>query len=205
MSIFPTLARLNIKVTRAPKYATLVQVGATGKELRASLQSEPRITYNMKINFLRETGFSPNTTTDEVKSLITFFSSVLGSFSGFYLVDPDASAVTNVKFATGTGTPLTFQLRDRDGLAVSQAMLTAGGLASQTITIYVDGVALAPADWSIDTVGVVTFDTPPGYGLDITWTGYFWRYVRFVDDELTLSQIVHRLWECESLDFISVK
>ena len=99
MALFPTFKGIDVAVKRSEIYSTLIQAGATGKEQRASFQSTPRYQFELTFNFLRQTGYSTNTVSDELATLQAFFESVLGQFGTFTFTDPVDSTVRTCRFA----------------------------------------------------------------------------------------------------------
>ena len=102
MTAFPTLKGLDIAVKRTEIYSTLVQAAASGKELRASFQSTPRYQFELTFNFLRQSGYSSNTPSDELATLQAFFESMLGQWGTFTYTDPVDSTVRTCRFAQDT-------------------------------------------------------------------------------------------------------
>jgi hypothetical protein len=98
--VFPdTLMGFDIKVTRKEIYSTIVQSAASGKELRAGLWSTPRYSYQLNLNFVRQSGFSVNTLVDELSTLVTFFETHKGKWDSFLFNDPVDGAQRRVRFA----------------------------------------------------------------------------------------------------------
>ena len=100
MSTFPTLLGLDIAVKRKETFATLVQPGVSGKELRATFWSNPRFYYELTFNFLRQTNFSAQTVSDELSILQTFFESMNGRYGTFTFVDPVSGSNVTCRFDT---------------------------------------------------------------------------------------------------------
>lgn len=96
--VFPVLAGLDIAVKRSEVFATLVQVSASGKELRSSFWSTPRYHYELTFNFLRQANYSPLTPCDELVALRTFFEAALGQFNTFSYTDPLDGTVQTCRF-----------------------------------------------------------------------------------------------------------
>jgi hypothetical protein len=56
-----------------------------------------------------------------------------------------------------------------------------------TVTIYKNYVAQTPTtDYTFNSAGMITFGSAPANALALTWTGNYYRRVRFLDDELIL-------------------
>lgn len=195
-SIFPTLLGIDLAIKRSEVYATKIQTSASGKELRASFQSTPRYKWDMKLNFLRQAGYQ--TVQDEVALLGSFFTSMKGSWDSFLLTDKTDNAVVLQPIGTGTGALLTFQLCDELGVPIKDV----NGVAS----IYVNGVVKTlTTDYTISATGLVTFVAAPANGLVVTWSGAFYRRVRFDMDQLDLEQILDQCWSGGTVKLILVK
>lgn len=103
---FPTLKGFDIEVQRTTTYSTLIQSGASGKELRASFTSTPRYAYELKLNFVRQSGFSAKTLVDELNQLHSFFDTMKGAWDSFNFTDPVDGTVRACRFVDDT---LTFK------------------------------------------------------------------------------------------------
>lgn len=195
--VFPTLSGFDIKVAREQLYATAVQVAASGKELRASWWSTPRYRWQLTLNFARQAGFSINTASDEAAALTTFFQTHRGRWDSFLFTDPFESSVTAKNIGTGNGSNKVFPLLDGAGLAVTAI----NGAPS----IYVNGVLkTVTTDYTI-TAGVVTFVTAPPSSQVVTWTGSYYRRVRFDMDSLNFERLADKAWDGKEISLISVK
>lgn len=213
--VFPTLKGFDITVNRMPVYATLVQVAASGKELRASFQTFPRYKWELTLNFVRQVGFSAATPTDEAGTLQRFFMAHLGQWDSFLFSDPYDSSETATPFGVGNGVTTAFQIqRCEPGTWAGPAAnyWPAAGSGFEPIyelngapSIYVNGVLkTAGTDYSI-TNGLVTFTVAPANGLTLTWTGSYYRRVRFADDTLEMERFGSQVWDGKTVKLISVK
>lgn len=75
---------------------------------------------------------------------------------------------------------------------------------SSTSWISTAGTAVTVTDYTL-SLGVVTFAVAPLLNAILTWTGSFWRRVRFDQDSLTFEQIVNLVWKGGSIKLASVK
>lgn len=192
--IFPTLPGQGIAVKRTPFFATGVQPAPSGKELRISYQSTPRWRYEIPLNFLRMPGFSANTSSNEVATILAIFHAVKGKWDSFLYTDPYSNTAAATPFGTGNGSATTFQLLDIDGFPIYDL--------NGSATVYVNGTPTTPA--SIVN-GLVTFTVAPGNALPLTWSGGYYRRVRFDQDEMTQEQLYYLCWNGGTLKLISVK
>jgi hypothetical protein len=98
-NLFPTLPGLDVQVTREPRYATQVYESVSGREVRVSWRTQPRIRYTLKFNFLR-TGAqapSPYTSYSETGVILSFLDTHLGSFDSFLYADPYTGSQVRVR------------------------------------------------------------------------------------------------------------
>jgi hypothetical protein len=97
--VFPTLPGLDVAVERSPSYATEVHESVSGKEVRVSWRTLPRISYKIRINGAR-TGTdapSPYAAMDEMAVLIYFLDLHKGSFESFLYPDPYTGSNVRVR------------------------------------------------------------------------------------------------------------
>ena len=195
-SIFPSFAGVDVAIKRSTIYATKVQTSASGKELRATFQATPIYKWDLKMNFLRQAGY--NTATDEVAQLGQLFVNLKGAWDSFLFTDTVDNTVTLRNFGTGTGALTTFQLCDGLGVPIYDL--------NGTASIYVNGVLkTVTTDYSISATGLVTFVAAPANTYPLTWSGSFYRRVRFDGDEQALEQIAANVWAGGTLKMILVK
>lgn len=104
-AVYPTLPTLGFSVFKTPRFSTIVQRAASGKEIRAALWAYPIWDMKLTYDVLRD-----DVTNNEFKQLLQFFLQRQGSFDSFYLTDPDDNAVTAQQFGVGDGATLPYQL-----------------------------------------------------------------------------------------------
>ena len=93
------------------------------------------------------------------------------------------------KFGVGDGIEQEFQLGrlievDGESVLIEVHALSLADDAP-TPEVKVNGV-VAPATFN-DRTGMVRFDSPPGVGAELTWSGYFDYWVAFASDDLPAS------------------
>lgn len=196
-AVYPSLPGLAFGVQRtvlAPP--VLVRTTPSRREFRARDATLPLYQYSLVYEFLRS-----NAAWVELQTLVGFFNARGGSFDSFLFTDPDDNAVTAQLFGTGDGSTLTFQLvRAFGGFAEVVNDLNGAAL------IYVNGVLKTqPSQCVISASGLVTFATAPAAGLPITWTGTFYRRVRFLRDTLDFTKFMQDLWEARKVELLSLK
>lgn len=187
---------------RTPLWETNVQESVSGKESRLSYRQYPRLKFTLQYELLRD-----NITPSEAKKLVGIFNALRGRFDTCLFTDPDFNTVTAESFGTGTGTQTAFQIiatyQNAGGPGGAELIQNFNGAPS----IYVNGVLKTGGgvDYTLGPTGIVTFNVAPANGLPLTWTGSFYYRVRFMEDELPLSQFMNRWWQSREVELISVK
>lgn len=164
-----------------PEFEDSIQPGISGKEQRGEIAELCRALYDISYSIL--------SSTDPVGS----YRAVRAMFYAhrrlypFRFRMPDDYEANNDKFGEGNGSATAFQLSKTYDPA--QLLLGTPGTLTYTREIYlfgttpvikVNNVTVAtPADYSINSTGLVTFTSPPTNGHDLTWTGEFDIPVRF--------------------------
>jgi len=135
-------------------------------------------------------------TLDDLALLIAFFEARRGRLYGFRFQDfadckscaPTATpAATDQPIGTGDGQNTVFQLRKVYSDAGGSYVRTIMKPVAESVTLAVDGMALAEG-WSLDaTTGLVTFEAAPGDGAAISAGFVFDTPVRFDTDALAIN------------------
>lgn len=198
-SIFPTLTGLQWDIKKRPRFSTIVQRSASGKEIRSALMSYPLWEFELSYDVLRAAAAYT-----ELQTLMGFFNQMLGSYDTFLYDDPSDDSVTDQSFGTGDGATASFQL-----------LRTLGGFVEPIQNVHaitnikVNGATIpagaGAGKYTINSTGIVTFGTVPAMGYPITWTGTFYFRVRFLEDLTEFNNFVFQLWENKKLGFVSVK
>lgn len=182
-SVFPPLPGSTIDVQREAAYQSNVQTEYGGRELRVNTQTAARYRFGITFDFLRQDSGG-----DEAQQLLAFFAAHRGTWDSFLYADPYSSAVTAQAFGTGDGSSTSFHLTDE--------MTERVGGVSGTPLIYKAGVLqTVVTDYVVDVnTGGITFTVAPAAAAALTWTGSFYRRVRFADDGLQLKRRFSRVW-----------
>lgn len=196
-AVYPTLPGLTFGVQRtvlAPP--VMVRTTPSRREFRARDATVPLYQYSLVYEFLRS-----GAAWAELQTLVGFFNARGGSFDSFLFTDPDDCTVTSQLFGTGDGTAVAFQLvRSFGGFA--EAVYDLNGAA----LIYVNGVVKTqPAQCTIGATGLVTFAAAPAVGAALTWTGVFYRRVRFLRDTLDFTKFMQDLWDARKVELLGLK
>ena len=194
-AIYPALPGLTFGVQRSV-LAPPVQVRTTPsrREFRARDATLPLYQYTLIYEFLRSSAAWA-----ELQTLVGFFNARGGSFDSFLFTDPDDASVTGQLFGTGDGTTLAWQLvRSYGGFA--EAVNDLNGAPA----IYKAGV-LQSSGVTVSATGLVTFSAAPTAGQALTWSGAFYRRVRFLADRLDATKFMQNLWEARKVELLSLK
>jgi len=193
--VWPTLPGLGWSVIKTPKWNTKIQTGVSGREQRTAMAAYPIYSFSLFYEILR--GGSPNL---ELEKLMGFFLARQGSYDNFLFTDANDNAVTAQSIGSGNASTTAFQLTRTFG---------AGGFLyteptmniNSTPSIYLNGVLkTVTTDYTINSTGMVTFTTPPGIGVAVTWTGSYYYRCRFVKDSSDFEQFMQNLWTLKQCD-----
>lgn len=194
-AIYPVLPGLSFGVQRSV-LAPPVQVRTTPsrREYRARDATLPLYQYTLAYEFLRS-----RAALAELQTLVGFYNARGGSFDSFLFTDPDDASVTAQLFGTGDGSTVAFQLVRAFG-GFAEAVPDLNGAPA----IYKAGT-LQSSGYTVSATGVVTFSAAPSIGQTLTWTGAFYRRVRFMRDQLDTTKFMQGLWEAKRVELLSLK
>jgi uncharacterized protein (TIGR02217 family) len=183
--LFPTAIAFG--ATGGPERVTEIVSLASGFEERNSRWADSRRRYNA--------GYGVKTL-DDLHAIVAFFEERRGRLYGFRWRDrvdwqscaPGASpAPTDQAIGEGDGERTTFQLAKTYGAAHAPYVRAIAKPVASSVSIAVDGEALADG-WSVETTtGVVTFDAAPAADAAITAGFRFDVPVRFDTDRLDIN------------------
>jgi uncharacterized protein (TIGR02217 family) len=172
-----------------------IRTAPSRREFRGRDATAPVYLYTLAYEFLRSSAAMT-----ELQSLVGFFNARGGSFDSFLFTDPDDCAATGQLFGTGNGTATQFQLTRAFG-GFGEAVCDLNG----TPTIYGSGSVISSGSYSISATGLVTFTAPIANSVPLTWTGAFYRRVRFMRDQMDLTKFMADLWEARKVELLSIK
>lgn len=185
-ALYPDFPGVSFRTRYEPTWKTEVQESVSGRETRVGWWSYPRYRIDLDYEVLRADSLA------EFQTLIGFFNARGGRRQSFLFDDPVDNAVTAQVFGTGVAGVTQYQLVRTFGGFVEP--VTAPKVAGRTI--YINGIAQTEgAGVSINNdTGVVTFSSPPTAGATLSWTGGYYRRVRFSDDYMSVRQFTVDLW-----------
>lgn len=205
IGVFPSLPGLAWNVVKAPTFQTRIQRAVSGRELRALDYPYPLWQFTLVFDFLRD---NPAAGLNELRRLLGFYLACQGAFATFLFDDPSDNVATGQMLGSGDSATTQFQLLRTLG----DPSLPGGGVAepalapNQVAAIYFNGITQPATGWSVSpATGLVTFTSPPPFGVAITADFTFYFRCRFVDDSYEFQNFMLRLWQVKKLTFISVR
>lgn len=199
-SVFPTLAGLGWGYIRSPLWSTKALTSASGREARTTFFSYPRYKYVLTYDLLR-TGTIWNVVYTEWQTLVGFFNLRGGSYDSFLFADPEDNSATTQQFGTGDGSTTAFQLTRTLG-SYNEPVFD----VNSAPLIYINGVLkTVTTHYTISSVGVVTFTSAPANATVLTWTGTYYRRVRFSQDTSDFEKFAQNFWMHKKVELISLK
>ena len=201
---FPALSVQGWSVFKAPKFATRIQHGVSGRELRALDQPVPIWNWTLTYEVLRDkhdvrqTTHTLGTGYDELRQIMGFYLKQQGSFGAFLFNDPTDNRVTGQFLATGNGVILSFGLVRSFGGFVEQMF---NPIVDTTMHVYVNAVEVPMlGNWSVtDPGGVLTFVSAPTGDVTVDFSYNF--LCRFSDDTAEFENFMIQLWSLKTIKF----
>ncbi|MHB1330135.1 MAG: DUF2460 domain-containing protein [Gemmatimonadales bacterium] len=171
-----------------PEFNTSIVPMANKREKRNANWSQSR--FFATLPFL-------NIRPDIYQYIIDMFEDRMGRWGAFLYRNPFEHVAVDQEFATAESGQTTFQLsiyvgqpgrkRKRDIHALYIPEIASDGDAVESeITIEIDGTPTTAFVIDHDR-GIVEFDSPPGAGAVLTWSGPYSYWVRFDQDRLPMS------------------
>lgn len=191
--VFPTLPGLGWPVVRTVVWNTIMHDAISGKRTRFGNWTYPQYKYQVTLNFLRSAAIFA-----EWQAFEGFINSVQGAAQVFGYDDPNDDTATDQGFGNGDGSTTAFQLVRALGSFAAPVNLING-----TPTIAVAGTPTAA--FSISPYGVVTFNSAPGSGDALTWSGQYYWPCRFDDDTTDIENFMYQLLRSKQLKFSTEK
>lgn len=196
--VFPQLPGIDFLVEKVPLFATGVKTSSSGREVRTAYYPYPLYRYKVQANFLRS-----RTDKLELQKLLGFFNSQQGRYGAFFYQEQENNAVVDESFGTGNGTSQTFQLMRDVGKGTPFSSKEPVYAVWKAPVIKVNGTIVF--NYTVDVWGKITFTSAPASGAALTWTGNVLSVCRFNDDEMSLKQMMDRLWSQDGLEFRSIR
>ena len=189
--VFPQLPGLTWNQGRtvlAPP--THISTTPSRREFRSRSATLPLYQYTNTYEFLRSGA------EQELQLLVGFFNDHGGAFDSFLYPDAVDKTISGQAFGIGSGAQASYQLVRAFGGFVEPVTDLNG--APQ---VFVDGV-LQGGGYTVSSIGVVTLTAAPGAVL--TWSGAFYKRVRFMRDQLDTSAFMQDLFEAKKVELLQV-
>lgn len=183
-----------------PGFSTAIVTSAGEQEQRNADWSDARMRYDAGSGVRSET---------DVGALIAFFRARYGAARGFRFRDPlddSSNGMTgdpghhDQLLGTGDGVRTRFALVKHYGALVRRITRPVTG----SVTVALDGVA-QPSGWTLDALGVISFEIAPGPDVAVTAGYRFDVPVRFEEDRLQISLVTFRAGEAPSVPLIEIR
>lgn len=204
---------MRISMSRAPSYATSTVFSQSRKRFSSTWETYPLYSYTLDFELLRSGSQA------EFQKLFSFYGRHFGGLDSFLFTDDEDSVATAHPFGVGNGSTTDFQLQRTQ---VASADLAAPASRSYwplfadqyepvfdlnaTPQIFDNGVLqTVTTNYTLPGNGVVHFLVAPIAGHVLTWTGTYYRRVRFDVDSIQATRIVQTFWAAQSIRLVSVK
>lgn len=171
-----------------PEFNTAIQPMVNKREKRAAMWSQSRFFASLPFRNIQPESYD---------NILEMFEDRMGRWGAFLYRNRLAHTATDEVFAVAEAGQTSFQLgiyvgqsgrqRKRDIHALYIPEIASDGEAVESeITIAIDGTPTTALLIDHDR-GTVEFDSPPGEGAVLTWSGAYSYWVRFDQDRLPMS------------------
>jgi len=206
--LYPQLAGLSFSLVKTPRFNTGIGTASSGREVRVSYWPTPHWTWDLSYEVLGDGPPWNGTTASDLKTLIGFLLSVVGTRAPFYFQDPDDNLATRQPIGIGDGATTTFVLSRTYGLGQFVGTERVGGVDTRyPVTIYVNGVAQT-SGVTVNTAtplgNYLQFASAPVAGAVISATFNFLYWCRLVSDTADFENVASRLWQAKKVAIESV-
>jgi hypothetical protein len=189
-------------INKYPEFDTIVETPAA-KRGETLISKTPYAVWIFQMTFPKlNSNF--NDQTGYLAKVAGFFMQMKGQASTWLYDDPfdnTIAAAAPASFGLGDGSTKAFQLSRPIG-GYADIIQNLNGAAS----IYVGGVLkTAGTDYSIDSLGVITFTAAPALNAVLAWSGKYYFRCRFTKDAPDqLQNVFTNYWTLKQLDWKSV-
>lgn len=184
---------------KTPRWRTQVNEATSGRETRRKIWTYPRWKFQINNEFLR----NPATMSQsELVKILAFFNMHAGGYQEFFYMDDEDKSVEDMPFAVGNGVRTSYQMTRTMSVGTITFTEPVRGFYG-TPVVKLNGTPTVA--FTMGEYGNIIFNTAPGNGVVITWTGQFFFCCRFDDSEATFEQMFSRIWAGGSPSFTSVK
>lgn len=190
------LPGLAFSVHKRPTFKTKITEAASGNEVRTALAQYPRWDFELTYEFLEDSSGADSS----LKTIMGFFLARQGSFDSWLFKDPDDYLVTAGYCGEADAVTTEFPFCRTMGEFHEKVGQVD---TANTINVYVDGVLVDPADYTVTLPNLIVFDSAPTSG-DVTADFQFFFACRFLEDQMDFEKFMDKLWSLQTCDFRSI-
>lgn len=187
-------------VTRTPTFSTRIATHVSGREVRVPLFSYPLYSYELTVEGLDQYSAFNGLGAETYQQLRGLYESVQGQYGTFLYQDPGDGSVTGQLEGTGDGQTTGFTLYRTIGGAVRAVDWVLG--ISQ---VYLNGGAVDADQYTLVQPNVLSFNTAPNGGVQISVDMTYAWLCRFTSDAQDFEEFMSGLHQVSSLKFKGVK
>jgi len=193
--VFPQLIGRSWSVYRKPMFTVQLRSGESQREASSINMTQCYYEFGLSYDLLRNQ--NGHTELTDIEGL---FLKARGSYDYFLFMDPNDHSVINGGIGAGNGTNTVFILGRNTGPSYYEAV----GHLNQINNIFLDGVAVDPADYSFSAPNIIVFNNPPGNGVLVTATFSYYYICRFGSDAQDYEQFMYNLYQLRDVTLKSV-
>lgn len=190
------LPGLTFSVHKRPNFKTKIVEAASGNEVRNAMMQYPRWEFELSYEFLEDSSGAESS----LKTIMGFFLARQGSFDSWLFKDPDDYLVTGGYCGEADGVTTEFPFCRTMGEFHEKVGQVD---TANTINVYVDGVLVDPADYTVTLPNLIVFDSAPASG-DVTADFQFFFACRFLEDSADFEKFMDKLWTYQQCEFRSI-
>jgi uncharacterized protein (TIGR02217 family) len=187
-------------VFKKPRFNTLVQTSASGRELRAATFRNAIYDFQLTFPVLRDDA------TTELRTMLEFFLARQGAFDEFLLTDPTDCSVTSQYLGAGDGGTQIFRLQRTALSLVTEPVgaLNAMGTVTAGAAPQSPGTTFSYTGLNYSGYNAIQFAVAPAYGTNVYASFSYYFRVRFKDDAANFENFANKLWTWGQVDLIGI-
>jgi hypothetical protein len=204
--VFPSLTGVQINLAVTPQFSTRAQRSAALTETRIAQAVYPLYKFRLSYEFLRDQASKGSNEVvasplDELRQVEGLFLKSRGSWASWWFTRPDDFQVIDYQFDVADGVRTQFQLARvyGSGFTFAEPVQNVNAITN----VKRNGVALAnPADYTVNSSGLITTAVTGTNGHALTWTGSYYYRCRFAQDESEFERFLVDFWQNKRVEFV---
>jgi hypothetical protein len=156
-------------------------------QVRISNWLYPKHTFEWTFGYLKG---NPQMAESGLRQLVGFYNAVGGARDSFLYEATGDSTVASGFLGVGDQVTTNFQLQRPVGSGAFDIVQDPN--PGNPLTVTVNGVAVP---YTLQSFGVVQLSVPPAGGSLVQWSGSYFYRLHFVEDSLSLEQLLQDLWD----------